>query len=327
MRRREFITLFGSTAAMWPCLARAQRRARIPKVGVLWHAANIEEETPYYQSLVEGFRNLGYVDGQNITLEHRFPNEVPELFDSMAAELVSLNCDVLVGAGAAGPHLKTATKTIPIVFMFIPDPIGAGLVESIARPSGNVTGLSNFSVQLSAKRLQYLKEIVPTVTRVGLLINPNVKISSLYVQEATEAGIKLGVDTQSFEVRSLSDFEPAFDAMVKARMQGVVANGESLIFQGRKVIADLALARNLPSCGYVRELLEAGGLISYGVDQRAMARRAAVYVDRMLKGEKPAALPVEQPARFELLINLKTAKALDVMVPATLLARADEVID
>jgi len=280
-----------------------------------------------FQSLVEGFSKLGYVDGQSITLEHRFPNEVPEVFDKMAAELVSLNCDVLVGAGAAGSHLKKATKTTPIVFMFVPDPIGADLVEGIARPGGNVTGLSNFSVQLSAKRLEYLKEIVPTVTRVGLLINPNVKISSLYVREAREAGNKLGVDTQSFEVRALRDFEPAFDAMVKAGMRGVVANGESLIFQARKVIADLALARNLPSCGYVRELLEAGGLISYGVDQRAMARRAAGYVDRILKGEKPAELPVEQPTRFELLINLKTAKALGVIVPPMLIARADEVID
>jgi putative tryptophan/tyrosine transport system substrate-binding protein len=324
MRRREFITLLGSTAAIWPRLARAQAPAR---VGVLWHAANIEEEGPYYQSLVEGFRKLGYVDGQNITLEHRFPNEVPEVFGRMAAELVSLKCDVLVGAGAAGSHLKNATKTIPIVFMFVPDPVGADLVKNISRPGGNVTGLSNFSVQLSAKRLEYLKEIVPTVTRVGLLINPNVKISSLYVQEATEAGTNLGVDTQSFEVRSLRDFEPAFDAMVKAGIQGVVANGESLIFQARKVIADLALARNLPSCGYVRELLEAGGLISYGVDQRAMARRAAVYVDRILKGEKPATLPVEQPTRFELLINLKTAKALGVVVPPTLITRADEVVE
>jgi ABC-type uncharacterized transport system substrate-binding protein len=312
---------------MWPRLGRAQRPARIPKVGVLWHAANLEEETPYYQSLVEGFRQLGYVDGQSITLEHRFPNEVPEIFDKMAAELVSLNCDVLVGAGAAGPHLKKATKTTPIVFMFVPDPIGADLVESTARPGGNVTGLSNFSVQLSAKRLQYLKEIVPTITRVGLLINPNVNISSLYVKEATAAGNKLGVDTQTFEVRALGDFEPAFDAMVKAGMQGVVANGESLIFQARKVIADLALARNLPSCGYVRELLEAGGLISYGVDQRAMARRAAGYVDRILKGEKPAKLPVEQPTKFELLINLKTAKALGIIVPTMLINQADEVID
>jgi len=226
MRRRDVIKVVAGSAIAWPRLARAQR-ARIPRVGVLWHAANIEEETPVYQNLVKGFSDLGYIDGQNITLEHRFPNEVPELFDKMAAELVSLNCDVLVGAGAAGPYLKKATNTIPVVFMFIPDPIGAGLVESIARPGGNVTGLSNFSVQLSAKRLQYLKEIVPTVTRVGLLINPNVKISNLYVKEAMEFGDKIGVETQSFEVRSLSDFEPAFDAMVKAGMQGVVANGET----------------------------------------------------------------------------------------------------
>src|SRR5246500_3239518 len=327
MRRRQFITLLGSTAAMWPRLARAQRQGRAPKVGVLWHAANIEEETPYYQSLVQGFRKLGYVDGQNITLEHRFPNEVPEVFGTMAVELVSIKCDVLVGAGAAAPHLKKATKTIPIVFMFGFDPIGAGLVENISRPGGNVTGLSNFSVDLSAKRLQYLKEIAPKVTRVGLLINPNVKISNLHVQEAAQAAPKLGVDAQAFEVRALKDFEPAFDAMVKAGMNGVVANGESLIFQARKVIADLALARSMPSCGYVRELLEAGGLISYGVDQRAMARRAAFFVHRILNGEKPAELPVEQPTTFELLINLKTAKALDITVPPTLYVLATDMIE
>jgi putative ABC transport system substrate-binding protein len=325
--RREFVRLLGGAAATWPIAARARGPDRIPKIGVLWHAANIAEETPYYQNLVEGFRLLGYVDGRNITLEHRFPNEVPENFARMAAELVSLNCDALVGAGAAGPHLKAATKKIPIVFMFIPDPIGAGLVENISRPGGNVTGLSNFSVDLSAKRLQYLKEIAPKVTGVGLLINPNVKISNLYVQEAAQAAIKLGVDVQAFEVRALKDFEPAFDAMVKAGMNGVVANGESLIFQARKVIADLALARSMPSCGYVRELLEAGGLISYGVDQRAMARRAAFFVHRILNGEKPAELPVEQPTTFELLINLKTAKALDITVPPTLYVLATDMIE
>lgn len=327
MQRRDFIKAIAGLTAAWPLAARAQGQSRIPKIGVLWHAANIEEETPYYQSLIEGFRNLGYVEGRNITLEHRFPNEVPEVFARMAAELVSLKCDVLVGAGIAGGPLKNATKTIPIVFMFVPDPVGINLVESIARPGGNVTGLSNFSLELSAKRLEILKEVVPTVTRVGLLINPNAKISTLYVKEATQASVKLGVDIQAFEARSLAEMEPAFDAMVKARMQGVVANGESLIFQAKEMIAKLALARNLPSCGYVRELLEAGCLVSYGVDQRAMARRAAAYVDRILKGAKPADLPVEQPTRFEFLINLKTAKALGITVPPTLLARANEVIE
>jgi putative ABC transport system substrate-binding protein len=326
MRRRDFI-LAGGAAVAWPLAARAQGRFRIPKIGVLWHAANIEEETPYYQSLIEGFRNRGYVEGQNIALEHRFPNEVPEIFARMAGELVSLKCDVLVGAGIAAGYLQSATKTIPIVFIYVPDPVGINLVESIRRPGGNVTGLSNFSVQLSAKRLEYLKEIVPTVTRVGLLINPNAKVSSLYVQEATEASVKLGVSVQAFEARSLIDLEPAFDAMVKARMQGVVVNGESLFFQGKEVIAKLALARSLPSCVYVRELLEAGGLISYGVDQRAIARRAAVYVDRILKGEKPAEMPVEQPTGFELFLNLKTAKALGLDVPPKLLALADGAIE
>jgi putative tryptophan/tyrosine transport system substrate-binding protein len=177
----------------------------------------------------------------------------------MATELVSLKCDVLVGAGTAAGPLKDATRTIPIVFMYVPDPVGINLVESIGRPGGNITGLSNFSRALSAKRLEILKEIVPTVTRVGLLINPNAKISSLYIQEATQAGIKLGVDVQAFETRSLADMEHAFDAMVKARMQGVVANDESLIFQAKEAIAKLALVRSLPTCVYVRELLEAGG--------------------------------------------------------------------
>jgi putative ABC transport system substrate-binding protein len=327
MRRREFIAAIGGAAVAWPLVARAQGQFRIPKIGILWHAANIEEETPYYQSLIEGFGNLGYLDGRNIALEHRFPNEVPEIFARMAGELVSLKCDVLVGAGTAGGYLKSATKTIPIVFIYVPDPVGINLVESVRRPGGNVTGLSNFSVQLSAKRLEYLKEIVPTVTRVGLLINPNAKVSSLYVQEATEAGVKLGVSVQAFEARSLNDLEPAFDAMVRARMQGVVVNGESLFFQGKELIAKLALARSLPSCVYVRELLEAGALISYGADQRAIARRAAVYVDRILKGEEPAEIPVEQPTRFELLVNPKTAKALGLDVPARLLALADGVIE
>jgi putative ABC transport system substrate-binding protein len=187
--------------------------------------------------------------------------------------------------------------------------------------------MSNFSVELSAKRLQFLKEIAPRVTRIGLLINPNVKISSLYVQESAQDGARLGVDVQAFEVRSLNDFEPTFDAMVRAGVDGVVANGESLIFQAKKVIGQLSLARRLPSCVYVRELVEFGGLISYGVDQHAMSRRAAVYVDRILKGDKPADLPVEQPTTFELLINLNTAKALGLTIPPTLLVAATDVIE
>jgi putative tryptophan/tyrosine transport system substrate-binding protein len=325
IRRREFITLFGGTAA-WSLAARAQGQSRMPKIGVLWHAASAEEETPFFGELIEGFRTLGYVQGR-IVLEHRFPNEMPDLFTSMAAELVSLNCDVLVGVGAAAPYLKRATATIPIVFMYVPDPIASNLVETIRRPGGNATGLSNFSRDLSVKRLQYLKEIAPSLSRVGVLINPAAQVSSLYVEESKAAESKLGLTTQAFQVHSLSDLEEAFEEMVKAGVQAVVVNAESLFYQGKETIGKLALARRLPTCVWVREVLEAGSLVSYGTDQRAIARRVAYYVDRILRGERPADIPVEQPTRFELVINLKTAKALGLTVPPSLLAVADEVIE
>ena len=325
MRRREFITLLGAAVA-WPLAARAQGQNRIPKIGILWHAASAEEEAPFFGELIQGFRNLGYVEG-GIVLEHRFPNELPELFTSMAAELVSLKVDVLVAVGGAAPYAKKATTTIPIVFMYVPDPIGSNLVQSVRRPGGNVTGLSNFSRDLSAKRLEYLKEIVPNLSRVGLLLNPAAKVSGLYIEESNAAGPKLGLTTQAFQVSSLGGLEDAFDAMVKAGMQAVVVNAESLFYQGKETIAKLALARRLPTCVWNRELAETGALVSYGTDQRAIARRVAYYVDRILKGEKPADIPVEQPTRFQLVINLKTAKALAIDVPPLLLTLADEVIE
>jgi putative ABC transport system substrate-binding protein len=308
-------------------LADAQPQRRIPRIGVLWHAANIEEETPYFQSLIEGFSNLGYIDGRNIALEHRFPDEKPELFTRMAAELVSIRCDVLVGVGSAAVYVKRATSTIPMVFMYVPDPIGAGLAESVRRPGGNATGLTNFSVDLTAKRLQHLKEVVPSVTRVALLINPTANISGLYVKQSSEAAPRLGLTTQAFEAPVLGHLEQAFDAMVTARMQGVVVNAESLFFQGKRRIAELAIARRLPMCVWVKELVDDGALLSYGVDQRAISRRVAVFVDRILKGEKPAEIPVEQPTKFELIINTRTAKALGLTIAPSLLQRADQVIE
>src|SRR4030095_7289796 len=180
--------------------AHAQQPRKISRIGVLWHAGSAEEESPYFGSLIEGFRNVGYIEGRNIALEHRFPDEKPELFTSMAADLVSLKPDVLIGVGSAAVYLKKATPTIPMVFMYVPDPVGAGLVETVRRPGGNATGLTNFSVELSAKRLQYLKEIVPSLSRVALLINPNANISGLYVRVSYEAAPKLGLATQAFEV-------------------------------------------------------------------------------------------------------------------------------
>jgi len=308
-------------------VAYGQKPRRMPRIGVLWHAANIEEESPYFGSLSEGFRDLGYIDGRNIALEHRFPDEKPALFARMAAELVSLKPDVLIGVGSAAVYVKKATSTIPMVFMYVPDPVGAGLVETVRRPGGNATGLTNFSVELSAKRLQYLKEIVPSLARVALLINPTANISGLYLRQSSEAAPKLGLATQAFEVSLLGELDQAFDAMLKAGMQAVVVNAESLFYQGKARIAKLAIGRRLPTCVWVKELVDDGALVSYGVDQRAIARRVAVYVDRILKGEKPADLPVEQPTKFELIINLKTAKALGLTIPQTLLLRADQVIE
>jgi putative ABC transport system substrate-binding protein len=324
MRRREFIVGVSGAIATWPGAAQSQTRS--PKIGVLWHAASAEEEHPYFGELINGFKDLGYGEGR-IVLEHRFPDEKPELFTRMAAELVLLKPDVLVAVGGAAPYAKGATETIPIVFMYVPDPVGSKLVEGIRRPGWNATGLTNFSVELSAKRLEYLKEIVPSLSRVALLINPSAKISELYIEQSSAAGPKLGLVTQAFQVRSAGELEGAFDAMVKAGMQAVVVNAESLFYQVKDEIAKLALNRRMPTCVWVKEVLEAGSLVSYGADQRAIARRVSVYVDRILKGEKPADMPVEQPAKFQLLLNLKTAKALGLTIPSHLLASADEIIE
>jgi putative ABC transport system substrate-binding protein len=326
MRRREFIAGAGAAFLAWPRAGYLQAQNRSSRIGVLWHAANADEEAPYFGELARGFRDLGYNDNR-ITFEHRFPDEKPELFTSMAAELVASKPDILVAVGGAAPYAKRATETIPIVFMYVPDPAGSKLVENIRHPGWNATGLTNFSVELCAKRLEFLKEIAPTISRVALLVNPTVKISELYIEQSNAVGPKLGLTTQPFQARATSELEGTFDAMVKAGMHAAVVNAESLFYQGKHAIAKLALERRMPTCVWVREVLEAGALVSYGADQRAIARRVAVYVDRILKGEKPADMPVEQPTRFQLLLNLRTVKALGLTVPQSILLRADEVID
>ncbi len=325
MKRRDVMVLIAGAAA-WPMVVRAQQRHRVPKVGVLWHAADADGEWPYYGCLLDGFEELGYSHGK-IELIHRFPDEKPEKFQSMAAELVALAPDVLVGVGGAAPYVKKATSTIPMVFMYVADPIGAKLVESIRRPGGNATGLTNFGLELVGKRLEYLKEINPQLARAAMIVNPTNPISNFYVEQSNAAATKLGLTCKPYNVGTLDDLEPAFDAMIGDRMEAVFFNAESLFYVGKKRIAELALARKLPCCGYVKEVLDAGMLISYGADQRLIARRTAYYVDRILKGERPADMPVEQPTLFQLCINLTTAKALGLTISPTLLARADEVIE
>ena len=329
-KRDTLLALFALGAAVqgWSIVARAQVKVgTMPRVGVLWHDASAEAEGPYFRGLLEGFKNLGYIDGRNIILEHRFPNEVPERFASMAAELVSAKVDVLVGVGASSSqYVKSATATIPIVFMYVPDPVGSKLVASLGRPGGNATGLTNSGVELTTKRLQFLKEAIPRLSRVAMFVNPNAAITRLFIDEAQVAAAKFGFTVQVFEARSLDEFERAFDAMARTRMQALVINGEGLFFQGRATIARLALARRLPTCVWSREVLEAGTLMSYGPDQVEISRRVAVVVDKILKGVKPADIPVEQPTRYEFLVNAKTAQALGIAIPQTLLLRADEII-
>jgi putative ABC transport system substrate-binding protein len=328
MRRREFITVLGGTVAVWPVAVHAQERRRIPRVGVLWHAANAEQEGAVFTGLVDGFRALGYIDGKTIVLEHRFPNETPERFTSMAAELVSLNVDVIVSSGNnAAAYAKKATTTIPWVAMFISDPVGSKLVESLARPRGNITGISSFASELAGKRLQLLKDMIPDLRRVAQLVNPLAQISRLYIDLTQTAAVQLGLTVERFEARSRDELDPAFEAMAKADMQAVITNSDGLSYAQRELIGQLALKRRLPAAVYMRETLVPGTLLSYGVDSQAICRRAAVYVDKILKGTKPGELPIEQPTKFELLVNLRTAKALGVSVPPLLLSQADQIIE
>ena len=328
MRRREFIAVLGGAVAAWPLAARAQQRDKIPRVGVLWHAGSAEEEGPNFNALVEGFNALGYVDQNNIRLEHRFPNEVPDRFRSMAAELVASKVDVLVGVGTAtAPYAKNATTTIPVVLTVAPDPVAAKLVDSFARPGGNVTALTYFAGELAGKRLQLLKDSIPGLSRVGLLVNPNALITRPYIEDSQVAAAKLGLTLHVFEARSVDELEPAFDKMAAAGMQAVAIMTDSLFYQGRAIIPKLALERRLPTCAFSRETLEPGALMSYGPDILTVLRRTAIYVDKILKGAKPGELPVDQPTKFQLFFNLKTAKALGIELPAALLTNADELIE
>lgn len=327
MRRREFVSLIGGTLLSLPRLASAQQPGKVPLVGYLWHTATAEEEQPYYGAVVDGFAKLGYVDGRNIKLIHRFPAEKPELFRSMAAELVSLKPDVLMGGAISTSYLKDATSDIPIVFVFVPDPIGMKLVKSFARPGGNVTGFVNFGRDLVGKRLQSLKEIVPGLSRVALLVNSDQPAARVYIEETGGVATELAISVQVFDVRTTEDLASAFDAMAKAHIQALITASGGSLFQWKELIAKLALDRQLPYCAFSKETFEAGALMSYGADQVQMCRDSAGYVDKILKGVKPSDLPVQQPTKLQLCINRKVAKALGLTFSPSLLATADEMIE
>jgi putative tryptophan/tyrosine transport system substrate-binding protein len=327
LSRRNFVAALGGAVAGSPLTTHAQQAAGIPTIGILWRAGSAEEEGAYFKAVIQGFRDVGYVDGRNIRFEHRFPSDAPDRFRTLAAELVSLKVDVIVAwGGNTAPYAKEVTKTIPIVFGLDPDPVRSNLVATLSAPGGNVTGFSSLSPDLAQKRLQFFKEVIPQMSRVAFIANLQEQISSLYLTELTEGARHLGLTLQIFDVRSLEELDQIFDALDKSEAQGITATG-ALMFQGRAMIAKLALTHRLPLFAWTRETFEVGALMSYGADYVAIARRIGTYVDKILRGARPADLPVQQPTTFQLLLNTKTAKALGINFPPNLLAVADEVIE
>jgi putative ABC transport system substrate-binding protein len=327
MRRREFITLLGGTAAAWPLPSRAQQRKAMPRVGVLWHAANAKQEEEYLGVLTKAFHELGYLEGKNIELDHRFPAEQPERFRAMAQELAESKVDVIVAVtGLGAKEAKRATGTIPIVIVADPDPVGNGLVESLARPGGNVTGLSVMSIDLSGKRLELFKEAVPKLARVAVVLDPRDPISVVIWVAHERAAKAAGIFTRTFEVKTFDEIEQAFSAIARDGFDGAYAVGPPM-FNERAQVGASALAHKVPTISVPAETVPYGLLLSYGPDFPDFFRRAVGYVDKILKGAKPGDLPIQQPTRFKLVINLKAAKALGLSVPPSLLATADEVIE
>jgi len=317
--------LFSSAAAL-PFPAGGQTPPKIPRVGYITGGTPASGGN-ILEAFRQGLRELGYVEGQSIALEVRWAEGHYERQPDLVAELVGLKVDVLVmGNSPVALAAKKVTRTIPIV-MFAGDPVGLGLVASLARPGGNVTGLSYYNVETSGRRLQLLKELVPGLTRIAVLKNPLVELHAIFWQETTAAARELGEALQPLESRGPEDFEAAFTEAKRGNAQALLAFDDVLITAFRRRIAALAASNRLPTMYGFREFPDDGGLISYGPSLVALFRHAASFVDKILKGAKPADLPVEQPTKFELVINLKTAKALGLTVPPSVLARVDEVIE
>jgi putative ABC transport system substrate-binding protein len=329
MRRRDFIRLLGGTAIAWPLRASAQQAAKVPRIGYL--SGNLFANPHLREAFRQGLRDLGYVEGRNVVIEYRDVEGKYERLPALAAELVALEVDVIVAGGTPQPlAAKQATRTIPIVFAGAGDPVGSGLVTSLARPGGNVTGFSGLTPELVGKCLQQLKEAVPIVSRVAVLWQPGgygERAEKDMLEGAEVARRALGMRLQFFEAQGPADFDRVFSDMTRARVAALTVSVSNMFFAERRRLVDLAAKKRLPAVYQVREFVDAGGLMTYGPNLADVFRRAATYVDKILKGTKPADLPVQQPTKFELVINLKTAKALGLTIPPSLLARADEVIE
>ena len=329
MKRRDFIALLSGATAAWPLRVRAQQPA-MPVIGYLGIGSR-DTEVPL-AAFRQGLSEAGYAEGQNVTIDYRWAEGNPERFPALAAELVMLKVHVILTTGGtlAAIAAKRATATIPIVFTAAGDPVAEGLVANLARPGGNVTGFSVTLDDLIGKWLELLKEAVPGASRVALLLKPDAmpdRVREVRLKEADASARALGVELQVFEARGREDFDGVFSDMSKARVGALVVWPTPVFQLERRRLADLAAEHRLPAVFQLRIHVEAGGLMSYGPNLPDLNRRAAIYVGKILKGTKPSDLPVEQPTKYELVINLKTAKALGLTVPPSLLARADEVIE
>ena len=326
MDRRAFISSVTGSLLAAPLAVEGQQVGRVWRIGFLG-AATPSVWASRVEGLRGGLRDLGYVEGKNIVIEFRWANGMYDRLPDLAAELTRLKIDVLVTAGTPGTlSAKRATTTIPIVMAASGDAVATGLVASLARPGGNITGSTSFSQQLHAKRLELLKEAMPNLGLVGVLFNPRNPAFTTDLQEMETAARSMKVRLQRFESQGPNEFAGAFAAMTRSHVDAVVIQEDGMLNDNTRAIADLAAQQRLSSIG-LKEFAAAGGLMGYGVDRIELFRRAAYFVDRILKGAKPADLPVEQPSKFDLAINLKTAKALGLTIPPSLLQRADQVIE
>ena len=329
MKRREFITLLGGVAVSsvsWPLTARAQPAGNVFRIGFVG-SLTADSLPKRLEAFRAGLRDLGYQEGRNIVIEYRWADGKYDRLPALFADLVRLKVDVIVTHGTPGVlAAKQATSTIPIVMAVVGDALGSGVVSSLARPDGNITGLTFFNPELAAKRLELLKEAMPGLTDVGILLNLANPINEPILPQMSRVAQSLKLELHQFDVRAPAEFEGAFAAMAEKRIGALVVIDDATLLANAPTVAKLALQQRLPSCGWTDFAVD-GGLMAYGVNFPDMFRRAATFVDKILKGAKPSDLPVERSTKFETIVNLKTAKTLGLTLPYALLARADEVIE